>query len=75
MFFRDPVFTARSPSFFQTPSPVFNYHPQNPTGWRYRKGYIQLRTSSLDAIKAAICYTYVDFAAQFSCINVASTYV
>jgi hypothetical protein len=28
-----------------------------PTGWRYRKDYMQLRTSSLDAIKAAICYT------------------
>ena len=34
--------------------PIFLTYP---TGWRYRKGYIQLRTSSLDAIKADICYT------------------
>ena len=34
--------------------PIFLTYP---TGWRYRKGYMQLRTSSLDAIKADICYT------------------
>jgi hypothetical protein len=34
--------------------PIFLTYP---TGWRYSKDYMQLRTSSLDAIKAAICYT------------------
>jgi hypothetical protein len=34
--------------------PIFLTYP---TGWRYRKGYLQLRTSSLDAIETAICYT------------------
>ncbi len=34
--------------------PIFLTYP---TGWRYRKDYMQLRTSSLDAIKADICYT------------------
>jgi hypothetical protein len=34
--------------------PIFLTYP---TGWRYRKGYMELRTSSLDAIKTAICYT------------------
>jgi hypothetical protein len=27
-----------------------------PTGWRYRKGYMHLRTSSLDVLRTAICY-------------------
>ena len=34
--------------------PIFLTYP---TGWRYRKDYLQLRSSSLDVIKAAICYT------------------
>jgi hypothetical protein len=34
--------------------PIFLTYP---TSWRYRKGYMLLRTSSLDVIKAAICYT------------------
>jgi hypothetical protein len=32
--------------------PIFLTYP---TGWRYRKDYMQLRTSSLDAIKVDIC--------------------
>lgn len=32
--------------------PIFLTYP---TGWRYRKGYMHLRASSLDAIKSAIC--------------------
>ena len=34
--------------------PIFLTYP---TGWRYRKGYMQLRTSNLDEIRKAICYT------------------
>jgi hypothetical protein len=34
-----------------------NDHLQDSTGWRYRKDYMPLQPSSLDAIKAAICYT------------------
>jgi len=37
-----------------TTIPIFLTYP---TGWRYRKEYMQLRTSNLDAIKAVICYT------------------
>jgi hypothetical protein len=37
--------------------PVIPIFLTYPTGWRYRKGYMQLRTSSLDAMWEAICYT------------------
>ena len=44
-----------------TTIPIFLTYP---TGWRYHKGYMNLRTSSLEAIKTAICYNKDTFEAQ-----------